>query len=1023
MPQEPIPIEQEKSILADVKSSGEYKEREGMPYDGTGESEVEAKDLAIEEDRAYSDSLSIIGKNIEISSISPDVALDPESVKLVQESSAGPKPQETLNQVETKYLTLEEPQKINEETPVESTVQDESTAKYFENNTLEEVEFETPAPVETMSRKISKKDKRKQKKKGKKNPDFDDEENDLAVTEETTTSEKGQGADDKVSIDVSVPNIDGEPTIREPVVTEFDAAQQGQQIAELVPAMQQPLDHKLSKKEKRKNAKKGLAEVKDNEIDDDYLAHEQNMNLVAEEYMTGEAHDTEPIEGSSADVMNIPTHVSLDPFDVSNADDELFDASVQPSYDFDMDLDTNDSQGAKQTRDAEALEKEDDLAVAADLFEEPTSTVSPNPKKSSKKQEKNKKSKAGLYEEPERVVATDETQDYENPPVEVAAKSVTIQNDEVLMRRDSKSSKAKGKKKKKRESSIALEQDETPSQTYHSTSPPTEEPAAVGQEQHYIPPNLADPAEKTVQSWPSIEFDKERTATTSDLSAKSTPSDNPVSHHAEDRDMTRHLEIREEDPENTIDDFVDKMPTDAVPESGETPLDDTWSIPVSKTRKKKKPRKQADYEDDQSHNDTQIPAPFTDLDKNIADTEPTSGPFSYPAVPQPLHEQTVLETARDLTSDDHTPSSQEMDVDVVSKMAMAAAGFDTSREVMETDSTPEDFQKVNSKRRKPKDITSIYEQKDKPNETQSYRGAFSNTDSQSSTKAGTTNKISNIFPGLERAPYRRPSPKSGTKQVNEPIVDTVPKSPSPPEPTEPRSSSLLFKPSRSTGFDHVEARVRNNTSPSLSHQSSSDSLHRTKSIHDHHSGASHGWKLDDESTPSKQSPRMLHTDNNSPPRTPLDPIREHDGPHADTPRLVMDNERYILPRPDSRSSVRSSQSLRRANRSLSSELRAAAAEHMQAARATSDEDHTDSQKHQKRSGGAGAGLAADSATGRSQPLEPAEQQIEDFADHHHNEDIPSSSTYDPVTDKGKRPVRGMSDVYRSFCDARSVTSS
>lgn len=151
---------------------------------------------------------------------------------------------------------------------------------------------------------------------------------------------------------------------------------------------------------------------------------------------------------------------------------------------------------------------------------------------------------------------------------------------------------------------------------------------------------------------------------------------------------------------------------------------------------------------------------------------------------------------------------------------------------------------------------------------------------------------------------------------------------------------------------------------------------------------------------------MSHTDHTglSPPRTPLDPIREHDGMHSNFSRLDI-GEAHVLPRPDSRNSVHSSRSLRRTNRSISSELREAAG------------DSPGADKHQKRSSGAGSGASAGWEAGpeadHSQPPKSAEQQTHDELDRQHIENISSSSTYDPVTDKGKRPARGMGDVYVS----------
>ncbi|OQD89296.1 hypothetical protein PENSOL_c064G01625 [Penicillium solitum] len=188
-------------------------------------------------------------------------------------------------------------------------------------------------------------------------------------------------------------------------------------------------------------------------------------------------------------------------------------------------------------------------------------------------------------------------------------------------------------------------------------------------------------------------------------------------------------------------------------------------------------------------------------------------------------------------------------------------------------------------------------------------------------------------------------------------------------------------------------------------------LRRSPSIHGRHQHPPRTWSLDEPSLPAlaPSPPRSLFgpADDYVRPRTPLEPIAEQE-PHGrgtmarrGTPRLEMKPE-HVLPRPQT--PVRkftdnafdreawptenpksedfneiqktpeqgilkpstSSGKLRRTNRSISGDLRAAS---------------------------------------RALDSQPSNLDLDQ---------LPSSSSYDPVTDKGKRPLRNMSDVYEGW---------
>jgi hypothetical protein len=951
--------------------SGDNEAEQGLTHPITESAEEKAEHLsealdnsgtsAFDLDLAEQPSVSAVEHIVEDPTMT-EAEHETETTIPTEESTANPKLEDSMNPTEVGEQSEETPKELPAASNTEESdaVKDISpeTAKEDEGvNNREEVETQTP-----VTRKLSKKEKKKQKKKGKQTAEIDEEENNSAGTQEPAAVDKPEEFNTEPSAGTPVPTMDEQSPALTTADVETATTQEEQDHAEPETESawtQPPLGRKVSRKEKRKNAKKNLFELEgeDKEIFNDFSKGE-STHLAMDDPVVQELGAAEPVEEApSADATFIPTQVSLDPFDAADGDEEATMITAEP-VDVDMDLHVEDKKETDLSQDTNemlhrtALEKEDDLTVATDLFGEPSNAKSEDTalEKSPKKQDKKKKKKGKTtsVQELERVAEPDEVADSEKIPTETPAEPDTSFNDQLLTRRDSKSSKAKGKKKKKRESQADAEQYEDQSQT----TLPTADPAIISEE-HHVDPIADESGEKSVQSWPSIEFDKERDGAPSDSSKRSPPSDHSASHNKD----TFYQE-----PESMIEEFIEATP--AVETQTEK------SLPPS-------------------------------MDREMPDASVEGNPAS----------------------------SQARDVDLISEIALAAAGFRSSPKLEDSDVEPNNSGTATSKGKKVKDLTNIYEPQP--------------------SKAGenTTSKISNIFPGLERATFRRPSPKpvaqyaddmipatnkdhkiretspfdkdakmsmttEKTREISDPSTSPAPARESSRSPMQStsrdHSPSLLFNSSPSTRFDPpLEAGHRSDTPPTGSHRTSSGSLHRTKSIHGHHGGATHGWKHEDELTRSN-SPGMIHADHPglSPPRTPLDPIKEHDGAHSSSPRLTIGEEPYVLPRPDSRNSVRSSRSLRRTNRSISSELRAVA----------TDSPGTD--KDQKRSSGAGRGAGAGWEAGletiRSQPPKAAEQQThDDDLDRQHFEDIPSSSTYDPVTDKGKRPARGMSDVYVS----------
>lgn len=692
---------------------------------------------------------------------------------------------------------------------------------------------------------------------------------------------------------------------------------------EMTPVQEEPITRELSKKEKRRNKKRMTENWPEEEpletsrdiapqpdAVEPVTTDEQEKNLVgdvAEESTGGEPKYT---------------HVSLDPFDVPEDEDEGLD---DPSADWviDTDIAERDSEpklDADAALRARQLEKEADLAVASSLFGE---SLEPEP-------------------EPEQIVS----------------------------RQSSKKQKGKKGKKDKRNSQIEKEIAKDTAVASQTETTPKEETAQ--EEKHDTKPS--ESVEEISRSWPSVDFDKDMSRSYS--GDKNLPKNDEF-------EPERPLEISAQDPVSMIDDFRAEEPHEETTRS----ISDSQMVDVEKASQ-------------QGHRT-------------------------------------------------HSPSQKE-DVDMIISATMAAAGFFSSTVTAPAESNA--FTEIQSTSETSRELSDVYE----------HRDVFSDSHSKSSIttvgapKGGSkSNKIGDLFPGLERAKYRKPSPKSHEKQTGNTLIieerilpaetaktrvrslkDTKPahqvssrELPVTVESTsKDRSSSLLFDSSPSTRLEPTPDTTRRASSSPirLQHQESSGSLHRTKSIHGQHSGPTRGWKLEDELTPTKrassQSPQPpLHPDNHdglSPPRTPLGLIKEHEGPHlpSRSPRLVMGEGPYKLERPDSRNSVRSSRSLRKANRSISGDLRAVAAQEHQ-----SNHDWSSPDVHKK-------GKAGRQDVGHSQPLNPqrtdsfdnddllhdnnSDNHDDDF-DRRHLEHIPSSSSYDPVTDKGKRPVRGMSDVYVS----------
>ncbi|KUL90065.1 hypothetical protein ZTR_02840 [Talaromyces verruculosus] len=847
------------------------------------------------------------------------VAVDNDKNEVPEEAPLAPEPvqEEVVEDTTTKDATV-----ISEEMPEEKIVPQEEVP-----------ETETAPISEPPSRKLSKKEKRKMKK-GKK-IEFEEEPAAETVEKEpeTVSSEQvPEAAEEKV---VSEPVIDDtrildeKPVETEPAVEDISITAEEQQVADVNPVDTEPIP-----KEVPITTEEQPAEIADTRLAEPVV---EESSTTIEEQQVADVKPAEPVfeepsisteeqvaekELEIAPVQEEPVvHVSLDPFDMPDAEDEDPD---EPPADFAIDTDvTERDSGPKLDADAalraRQLEQEADLAVAASLL-------------------------GGSAEpEPEHIVS----------------------------RQSSKKQKSKEGKKDKKNAQLEKEVVKDIAPASQTETIPKEE--VVQEERHDTKPS--DSVEEITRSWPSVEFDNDLSRTYS--RDKNVPNE---------LELERPIEISAQDTASMIEEF----------QAEETHEQSTRSI----------------------------------SDNQVVDVGKAS---------QQGHRS-------------HSPSQKE-DVDMIISATMAAAGFFPS--TVTAPAEPKAITDIQSTSGTSRDLSDVYE----------HRDVFSDAHSKSSittfdTPKGEskTNKLADIFPGLERVRYRKPSPKPHEQQttnvlaVEERSLPTVTpvkslkktqathhlssrELPVTVESTsKDRSSSLLFDSSPSTRLEPTPDTTRRTSSSPirLQHQTSSGSLHRTQSIHGHHTGAARSWQLEDELTPTKrtssQSPqpplRSGNLEGLSPPRTPLDPIKEHDGLRlpSPSPRLVMGEGPYKLERPDSRGSVRSSRSLRKANRSISGDLRAVAA----ASQATGPPSNPDWPSADADRDGHKKGKAGRQEVGHlPQPPNQADSFHDDLLhdnnhdghddyDRRHLENIPSSSSYDPVTDKGKRPVRGMSDVYEGW---------
>ncbi|CDM26974.1 hypothetical protein CBS147339_3410 [Penicillium roqueforti] len=193
---------------------------------------------------------------------------------------------------------------------------------------------------------------------------------------------------------------------------------------------------------------------------------------------------------------------------------------------------------------------------------------------------------------------------------------------------------------------------------------------------------------------------------------------------------------------------------------------------------------------------------------------------------------------------------------------------------------------------------------------------------------------------------------------------------------------------------------------------------RSPSIHGRHQHTPKTWSLEEPSLQALRPPsppRSLFggpTDDYVRPRTPLDTIAEQeprDGQgasmaHRGTPRLEMKPE-HVLPRP---------QTPVRKFTDNAFDREAWPTENQKGGGSNPDIPKTPEQGISILKPSTSSGKLRRTNRSVSGDLRAASRALDSQPSNLDLDQVPSSSSYDPVTDKGKRPLRSMSDVYEGW---------
>ncbi|KXG54678.1 uncharacterized protein PGRI_078220 [Penicillium griseofulvum] len=175
-------------------------------------------------------------------------------------------------------------------------------------------------------------------------------------------------------------------------------------------------------------------------------------------------------------------------------------------------------------------------------------------------------------------------------------------------------------------------------------------------------------------------------------------------------------------------------------------------------------------------------------------------------------------------------------------------------------------------------------------------------------------------------------------------------------------------------------------------------LRRSPSIHGRHQHTPRTWSLEEPALPVlvPSPPRSLFGPDYVRPRTPLDTIAEQE-PREGTRGILEMKPEHVLPRPQTPIRKFTDNAFDRESWPTDKDFK----EILKTPEGPILKPSTSSGKLRRTNRSISGDLRAASRALDSQPSLDLDQ-------------LPSSSSYDPVTDKGKRPLRNMSDVYEGW---------
>lgn len=861
-------------------------------------------------------------------------------------------------------------------------------------------------------------------------------------------------------------------------------------------AAPEPVIRKLSKKEKRKAKKQAKQEPLDavaapaeetpaeNVADlgaekpaaEDPLTTEGASADVPKETVLETSENTEAastpqpeqteaeIPQPDAESKEIEAVVSLDPFDVpSPAEEKEQETSAEPGPNTEN-VPSQDAQAGvtEELKDeteaklkARALEKEADLEVAAELFEDrprEQETVVPPSRKLSKKEKRKAKKKGILEESPleqeqETVLETTaaESKEVEDPTparqepepvptVEVeaapeltkdpelvpgAAKEIefisepqpAVETDPipepeptvpeaVAEEPESGLSRKASKKKAKKAKKAALALDLGPSPEVASdpqetvTSPADKTPDAT-RDVERAEPTQQEPKQDD-EEWPSIEWEEAK-------SDKQDPSRDPIP----ERETVTAVPKTE-----AIGEFDESAIPEALQEAKQEPKgpveEESWSVPLSKKDKKK-------------------------AKKNKRKSEQAALAGAEESAPEPSHKKVELasdvqpESALDPTAPKETEAEPPIRTTTPggSKIAnlfpgLERGGFRRSALKKDSPSLKDSAEEENAADQKVNRELAIPVSEAPLATTEAKDEA--DTTFQLPTQA---EEVTPTTTTTDRdAPVEDASTKDQSIEEPDPPVPSersiAEGFPSPAHPASKERSSILFGSSPSTRTEEPSTPRHLLPSQMEGAGESPSGLRRTPSvIHGRHQQTARTWSLEEPSlqalrTPSP--PRSLFggpygEDTHSRPRTPLHPIAEQepgDNTLSGTPRLEVKPE-HVLPRPVTPVRKFTDNALARESWPTSENDSGSGS---QDSPKKSPKLNEQGMPILKPSGSKGKLRRTTRST--SGDLRAVSQALDSQPPRSDLDQLPSSSSYDPVTDKGKRPLRNMADVYVSY---------